>query len=129
MKVGLSLMNNVLTSLAKSVLVPLGLMAATSEKDGAIQKIIFGLDKKALIISNKKIDDIIKIVKFLEDTGFFIKGVSETSKNESKNRMEDLLVCYKVHYVLVYKEIWEQVKELFDLVKEQIEQGRIFIIV
>ena len=129
MKVGLSLMNNVLTSLAKSVLVPLGLMAATSEKDGAIQKIIFGLDKKALIISNKKIDDIIKIVKFLEDAGFFIKGVSETSKNESKNRMEDLLVCYKVHYVLVYKEIWEQVKELFDLVKEQIEQGRIFIIV
>ena len=122
-------MNNVLTPLAKSVLVPLGLMAATSEKDGAIQKIIFGLDKKALIISNKKIDDIIKIVTFLEDAGFFIKGVSETSKNESKNRKADLLVCYKVHYVLVYKEICEQVKELFDLVKEQIEQGRIFIIV
>ena len=42
MKVGLSLMKNVLTSLAKSVLIPLGLSAAAAT-DATLQKKFHGL--------------------------------------------------------------------------------------
>ena len=41
MKVGLALVKHVLTLLAKSVLVPLGLTIAASRKDGAIKKKFF----------------------------------------------------------------------------------------
>ena len=39
-------------------------------------------------------DDILKIVKSLEDSGVSLKGVSETIQNETKNKEEDFLVCY-----------------------------------
>ena len=44
MTAGLPLMENVLTPIAKSVLVPLGLIAVASATDATIQKIIFGSD-------------------------------------------------------------------------------------
>ena len=37
---------------------------------------------KTLIISNNEIDDIIKIVKDLEDSGLLLKRVTETVQNE-----------------------------------------------
>ena len=37
-----------------------------------------------LIISNEGMNDIMKIVKSLEDSGLLIKGVRETIKNEAK---------------------------------------------
>ena len=37
-----------------------------------------------LIISNDEIEDIIKIVKSLEDSGLLLKGVTETVQNEVK---------------------------------------------
>ena len=37
-----------------------------------------------LIISNEEIDDIIEIVKFLEDSVFLIKSSSENNKKWSK---------------------------------------------
>ena len=40
----------------------------------------------ALIISNDEINDIIKIVKFLEDSGLLLKGVTETVQNEVKEQ-------------------------------------------
>ena len=40
----------------------------------------------SLIISNEEIEDIMKIVKSLEDSGLLIKGVSETIKNEVKEQ-------------------------------------------
>ena len=40
----------------------------------------------ALIISNKDMDDIMKIVKSLEESGLLIKGISETIKNEAKEQ-------------------------------------------
>ena len=46
-----------------------------------------------LIISNDEIEDIIKIVKSLEDSGLLLKGV-ETIQNEAKEQNEDFLVCY-----------------------------------
>ena len=39
-----------------------------------------------LIISNEEIEDIMKIVKFLQDSVLLIKSVSETIKNEAKEQ-------------------------------------------
>ena len=61
-----------LTPLAKAVLIPLWLTAAASATDAAIQKEIFGLETTALIKiskTNKEIEDIMKIVKYLEESG------------------------------------------------------------
>ena len=49
-----------------------------------------------LIISNDEMDDILKIVKSLEDSGVLLKGVSETIQNEAKERRGGFLVCYWV---------------------------------
>ena len=38
----------------------------------------------SLIISNEEMNDIIKIVTSLEESGLLIKSVSETIKNEAK---------------------------------------------
>ena len=37
-----------------------------------------------LIISNDEMDDILKIVKSLEDSGVLLNGISETIQNEAK---------------------------------------------
>ena len=76
-----------LTPLAKAVLIPLWLTAAASATDAAIQKEIFGLETAALIKiskTNKEIEDIMKIVKYLEESGLLTKGVSEKIKYEAK---------------------------------------------
>ena len=39
-----------------------------------------------LIISNEEMNDIMKIVKSLEESGLLIKGVSQTIKNEAKEQ-------------------------------------------
>ena len=55
MSVGLPLM----TPLAKSVLVPFGLMVAASGLDAAIQKKRFGSRTSTLVFSNKDVNDIV----------------------------------------------------------------------
>ena len=77
-------MKNVLKPLAKSVFIPLGLTVAASATDPTIHKKIFGSSMTTLIISNEEMDDIMKIVKLLEESGLLIKGVRETIKNEAK---------------------------------------------
>ena len=52
----------------------------------AIQQKIYGSGRTALIISNEETEGIIKIVKSLEESGLLIKGISETTKNEVKER-------------------------------------------
>ena len=72
------LMKNVLTPLAKSVLIPLGLTAAASAADAGIHKnILASGNNTTLIISNKDMDDLIKIVKLLEESGLLLKGPTE----------------------------------------------------
>ena len=80
----LKIIENILKPLAKGILVPLGLTAGASATDAAIQKKLLGFGMTALMILNEKMDDIIKIVKSLKDTGLLVKGVSETNKNEAK---------------------------------------------
>ena len=78
LKTGLPLIGNVLKPLAKSVLIPLVLTAAASTTDLSIHKEIFGSGPTTLIISNKKMNDVTKIVKSLEESGLLIEEVSET---------------------------------------------------
>ena len=99
LKAGLPLMKSVIKPLAKSVLGPLGLTAAASAADAGIYKKVLGSgqpnnNNTILIISNDEMDDILKIVKSLEDSGVLLKGVGETIQNEAKNKEEDFIVCY-----------------------------------
>ena len=58
----------------------------TSETEAAIPKKIFGFGNTALIISNEEMNDIMKIIKPLEESSLLIKGVSEAIKNEAKEQ-------------------------------------------
>ena len=83
-------------SLAKNVLAPLGLTAAMSAIDGSIQKKIHGsgATKGAgvkLIIEQEDMNDIMKIIKALENSGILLKGVSKTIKNETKEQKDGFL--------------------------------------
>ena len=67
-------------------MVLLGLAAAASATDAAIQKKNFGSGMTALIISKKVIEDIMKIVKSLEESDLLKTGVSKIIKNEIKEQ-------------------------------------------
>ena len=71
--------------LAKNVLASLGLTAAMSAIDGSIRKKIHGSGVK-LIIEQEDMNDIMKIIKALENSGILLKGVSKTIKNETKEQ-------------------------------------------
>ena len=97
LKTGLPLMRSVIQALAKSVLIPLGLTAAASAADAGIHKKILGSGHNAtLIISNDEINDILKIVKSLENSGLLLEGVSETIKNEAKEQKRGFLTMLLV---------------------------------
>ena len=86
-------MKNVLKPLAKSVLTPLGITAVALARYVAIQKKTLQSCMVTVIISNEKINDIMKIVN-LEESGLLIQGVSETNKvsetikNEAKKQKQ-----------------------------------------
>ena len=73
LKTGLPLIKNVITPLAKSVLIPLGITAAGSAADTGIT-------------SNKDMKDLIKIVKSLEDSELLLKGVTGNVQNELREQ-------------------------------------------
>ena len=90
-------MKNVIKPLAKSVLIPLWLTAATSAADAGVHKKILGSGRRhssssvshnttTLIISNDEMEDIIKKAKSLEDSGLLLKEVTETVQNEVKEQ-------------------------------------------
>ena len=60
-------------SLAKNVLAPSGMTAATSAIDAGIQKKIYGSGTTTLIISNQEMNDITKIVQALEGFNILLK--------------------------------------------------------
>ena len=78
------LIENILKPLDEGVLIPLELIAAASVTNAAIHKKMFGSGTTTLIISNEEINDIMKIVKYLEESGLLIKGIAQTIKNEAK---------------------------------------------
>ena len=83
-------------------MIPLGLTAAAAT-DAAIHKKMFGSGTRLLhlasstklIISSEEMNDIMKIIKSLEEPGLLIKCVSETIKNyvkEQKGRFLGMLL-------------------------------------
>ena len=77
LKTGLPLIKNVLKPLSKSILIPLGL-AAASAADATIHNNMFASGMKTLIISKEEINDILK------KSGLLIEAVSEIIKHEAK---------------------------------------------
>ena len=69
--------------LAKNVLAPLGLTAAVSAMNGGMQKKMRG-DGLKLVIEQEDMNDIIKIIEALENSGILLKGVTKTIENETK---------------------------------------------
>ena len=93
LKTGLRLIKNVIKPIAKSVLIPLRSTAAASAADAGIHKKILESghnhslhNTTTLIISNNELEDIIKIVKSLEDSGLLLEGLNETVQNEVKKQ-------------------------------------------
>ena len=72
------------------MLIPLGLTAAASAADAGIHKerLRSGHNhlshNTTIIISNDEINDIIKRVKSLEDSGLLLKGVTKTVQKKRK---------------------------------------------
>ena len=90
-------MKSVIKPLAKSVLISLGLTAATSAVDAGIHKKILGSghnNNTILIISNDEMDDILKIVKSLKNSGLLLKGVSEKIQHEAKEQRGGFLSMF-----------------------------------
>ena len=87
LRTGLPLMKNVIQPLAKRVLIPLGLTAAASVADTGIhKKVLESGHNTKVIMSNDEMDDILKVVKSLQDSRLLLEVVSETIKNEAKEQ-------------------------------------------
>ena len=84
LETGLPLIGNLLKPLAKSVLITTALTATVSATEKAIHKKMFKSEFTTLRISTE--EDIMRIVKFLEESGFLIKSVIGTTKNEAKEQ-------------------------------------------
>ena len=77
--------------LLKSVIKPLGMLgltAAASATDAAVnkKKILGSGNHTTLITSNEDMQDLLKIVKSLEDSGILLAGIAEIVKNEVKEQ-------------------------------------------
>ena len=89
------LIENVIKPLAKSVLIPLQLTAAVSATEAAIHMKMFGSGMTTMIISNEEINNIMKIIMSLEESGLLIKGVREAIRNEAKEQKGVIQSKYK----------------------------------
>ena len=99
-------MKNLIKTLAKSVLITLGLTAAASAADARIHKSILG-SGRTTIKANDEMEDIIKIVTSLEDSGLLLKRVSDTIQNEVKEQkggFPSMLFRY-IRYMFIRKYI------------------------
>ena len=47
-----------------------------------------------MIISNKEMNDIIKIVEALEDSNILLKGITKAVEKETKKQKRGFLGCY-----------------------------------
>ena len=48
--------------------------------------------KTKLIVSNEEMNDIMKIVKCLKESGLLIKGITKTIKNEAKEQKQGFII-------------------------------------
>ena len=78
-----------------------------------------------LIIVKEEMKDIMKIVKSLELSGLLVKGASTTIENEAEQKRGFLSFLLDT-LGASYWEVCYQIKDLFELVKEQLEKVRIY---
>ena len=55
---------------------------------------MFGSGNTPLIVSDEEINNIVKIIKSLKESGLLVKGVSEIIQNEAKVKKEYFSECY-----------------------------------
>ena len=78
--------------LLKCVIKPLGLTAAASATDAAINRKILGsVNHTTLIISTDHMQDLLKRLKSLEDSGLLLDTITETVKNEVQEQKDGFL--------------------------------------
>ena len=82
-----------LKQLAKNVLIPLGLTAAPSATNAAIQNKTFGSGTITLKF-RKKMNNIIKIAKPLEESSLLITSIGKTDKNEAREQNKYFSALY-----------------------------------
>ena len=75
-EISLQLIKNLLTLLAKSMLVSLGIAAAASATDAGIDKSVWQSRTAILIVSNQEMRDIMKKAKSLEDSDLLKRGAT-----------------------------------------------------
>ena len=75
-------------------MIPLGLTASSAATDATIQKKIYGSGTTALIISNEEMEDIMNIVKSLQESGLPKKVISETIKSGANEQNADFWKHY-----------------------------------
>ena len=75
-------------------IIPPGFTVSASATDAAIQKNIFGSGMETLIISNEEMNDIMKIVKSLKESGLLKMVLVKQFKMKQKNKTVDFLECY-----------------------------------
>ena len=68
-------------------------------------------------------EDIMKVVQSLKDSGLLLNDSVKQFKMKQKNKKEDFLVCYQVHQVLVHQDICQQVKESQEQVTKDLKIG------
>ena len=85
------LIGNELKQLTKSVLIPLELTTAVSATHAAIHEKRFRSDNRTLTISIEEMNDIMKIIKSLEESGLSTKDASKKIKNEAKEQKDEFL--------------------------------------
>ena len=73
----------------KDILAPLGITATASGINAGTQKKLHGSGTTTLIISNKEMNDIRKIVQSLEDSNILLKGIKKQLKIKQENKEED----------------------------------------
>ena len=108
MKVGLLLMKNVLGQLAKSMLITIRLTRPLSALDTGVHNNILGSGTSGpsgsgtttLIISNKEMEEIMKIDKSSKDSSLLIKGVSQTIDKKQRDGLLGMLLGKLVAYLL-----------------------------
>ena len=68
------------------MLEPLGLTNAALATDAIIEKKIDWSGTRTLVFSNEYVNDIIKRIKYLTESGFLIEAINEKVKNEVKEQ-------------------------------------------
>ena len=81
-------------------MIPLGVTTAVSVADTGIHKKILGPGTARLIISNDQMEETMKIVNSLEDSGLLLQGVNEIIQIETKEQkggFYSMRISYEVH--------------------------------